>query len=231
MKIGIIVAEPEEHEAIEKIVEIKSKKVIFELMFTEAVIDSKEIILVKCGIGKVNAARTTQLLIDKYNPDYIIDVGVAGALNPMLEIGDIVIGETLVQHDFDITAFGHTKGYIPGIGERIYSDEELIGKFEQAIDNKKDRNYKIEKGTIASGDIFCTEIPMKDKIYAKFDAQCVEMEGAAVAQVCDLCNKPFMVLRSISDKPNGENTVAFEQFIKPSSEKCANLLREFFKEL
>ena len=149
----------------------------------------------------------------------------------MLEIGDIVIGETLVQHDFDITAFGHTKGYIPGIGERIYSDEELIGKFEQAIDNKKDRNYKIEKGTIASGDIFCTEIPMKDKIYAKFNAQCVEMEGAAVAQVCDLCNKPFMVLRSISDKPNGENTVAFEQFIKPSSEKCANLLREFFKEL
>ena len=140
MKIGIIVAEPEEHEAIEKIVEIKSKKVIFELMFTEAVIGSKEIILVKCGIGKVNAARTTQLLIDKYNPDYIIDVGVAGALNPMLEIGDIVIGETLVQHDFDITAFGHTKGYIPGIGERIYSDEELIGKFEQAIDNKKDRN-------------------------------------------------------------------------------------------
>ena len=231
MKIGIIVAEPEEHEAIEKIVEIKSKKVIFELMFTEAVIDSKEIILVKCGIGKVNAARTTQLLIDKYNPDYIIDVGVAGALNPMLEIGDIVIGETLVQHDFDITAFGHTKGYIPGIGERIYSDEELIRKFEQAIDNKKDRNYKIEKGTIASGDIFCTEIPMKDKIYAKFNAQCVEMEGAAVAQVCDLCNKPFMVLRSISDKPNGENTVAFEQFIKPSSEKCANLLREFFKEL
>lgn len=231
MKIGIIVAEPEEHEAIEKIVEIKSKKVIFELMFTEAVIDSKEIILVKCGIGKVNAARTTQLLIDKYNPDYIIDVGVAGALNPMLEIGDIVIGETLVQHDFDITAFGHTKGYIPGIGERIYSDEELIGKFEQAIDNKKDRNYKIEKGTIASGDIFCTEIPMKDKIYAKFNAQCVEMEGAAVAQVCNLCNKPFMVLRSISDKPNGENTVAFEQFIKPASEKCANLLREFLKEL
>lgn len=231
MKIGIIVAEPEEHEAIEKIVEIKSKKVIFELMFTEAVIDSKEIILVKCGIGKVNAARTTQLLIDKYNPDYIIDVGVAGALNPMLEIGDIVIGETLVQHDFDITAFGHTKGYIPGIGERIYSDEELIRKFEQAIDNKKDRNYKIEKGTIASGDIFCTEIPMKDKIYAKFNAQCVEMEGAAVAQVCDLCNKPFMVLRSISDKPNGENTVAFEQFIKPASEKCANLLREFLKEL
>lgn len=231
MKIGIIVAEPEEHEAIEKIVEIKSKKVIFELMFTEAVINNKEIILVKCGVGKVNAARTTQLLIDRYDPNYIIDVGVAGALNPMLEIGDIVIGETLVQHDFDITAFGHTKGYIPGIGERIYSDEELIGKFEQAIDNKKDRNYKIEKGTIASGDIFCTEIPMKDKIYAKFNAQCVEMEGAAVAQVCDLCNKPFMVLRSISDKPNGENTVAFEQFIKPSSEKCANLLREFFKEL
>ena len=231
MKIGIIVAEPEEYEAIEKIVEVKSKKMIFELIFTEAMIDNKEIVLVKCGIGKVNAARTTQLLIDKYNPDYIIDVGVAGGLNPMLDIGDIVIGKTLVQHDFDITAFGHTKGYITGIGDKIYADEELIKKFEQAIDNKNDRNYKIEKGTIASGDIFCTEIPMKDKVYAKFDAQCIEMEGAAVAQVCYLCNKPFMVLRSISDKPNGENTVTFEQFIKPSSEKCANLLREFFKQL
>ena len=230
MKIGIIVAEPEEQEAIEKIMKIEERKKIYELTFIEGKIKGKNSILVKCGVGKVNAGRTTQLLIDKYKPDYIINTGVAGALNPMLNIGDIVIGTTMVQHDFDITAFGHAKGYITGIGDKIYSDDTLIRKIEQAIDNQEDRTYKIKKGTIASGDIFCTEVGMRDKIYAKFDAECVEMEGAAVAQVCYLCNVPFVVLRSISDTPNGENTVTYEQFIKPTAERCENILKEFFTE-
>lgn len=230
MKIGIIVAEQEEQESVEKIMKVETEKRIFELTFTEGKIKGKNCVLVKCGVGKVNAARTTQLLIDKFKPDYIINIGVAGALNPMLNIGDIVIGTALVQHDFDITAFGHAKGYITGVGDKIYSDDILVQKIEKAIDNQKDRTYKIEKGTIASGDIFCTEISMRDKIYAKFDAECVEMEGAAVAQVCYLCNIPFVVLRSISDTPNGENTTTYEQFIGTASERCANILREFLNE-
>ena len=192
-------------------------------------IKDKICVLVKSGVGKVNAARATQILIDNFKPDYIVNVGVAGGLNPMLSIGDIVIGETLVQHDFDITAFGHAKGYIPGVGEKIYADDYLVKKIEEAIGNQEEKVYKYEKGVIASGDIFCTAIPMRDKIYAKFNAECVEMEGAAIGQVCSLCNVPFVVIRSISDTPNGENEVTYEKFIKLASERCANILKDFVK--
>lgn len=208
---------------------MEERKEIYELNFVKCKIKDKICVLVKSGVGKVNAARATQILIDNFKPDYIVNVGVAGGLNPMLSIGDIVIGETLVQHDFDITAFGHAKGYIPGVGEKIYADDYLVKKIEEAIGNQEEKVYKYEKGVIASGDIFCTAIPMRDKIYAKFNAECVEMEGAAIGQVCSLCNVPFVVIRSISDTPNGENEVTYEKFIKLASERCANILKDFVK--
>ncbi len=229
MKIGIIAAEQEEFEAILNIAKVEERKEIYELNFVKCKIKDKICVLVKSGVGKVNAARATQILIDNFKPDYIVNVGVAGGLNPMLSIGDIVIGETLVQHDFDITAFGHVKGYIPGVGEKIYADDYLVKKIEEAIGNQEEKVYKYEKGVIASGDIFCTAIPMRDKIYAKFNAECVEMEGAAIGQVCSLCNVPFVVIRSISDTPNGENEVTYEKFIKLASERCANILKDFVK--
>ena len=229
MKIGIIAAEQEEFEAILNIAKVEERKEIYELNFVKCKIKDKICVLVKSGVGKVNAARATQILIDNFKPDYIVNVGVAGGVNPMLSIGDIVIGETLVQHDFDITAFGHVKGYIPGVGEKIYADDYLVKKIEEAIGNQEEKVYKYEKGVIASGDIFCTAIPMRDKIYAKFNAECVEMEGAAIGQVCSLCNVPFVVIRSISDTPNGENEVTYEKFIKLASERCANILKDFVK--
>ena len=229
MKNGIIAAEQEEFEAILNIAKVEERKEIYELNFVKCKIKDKICVLVKSGVGKVNAARATQILIDNFKPDYIVNVGVAGGLNPMLSIGDIVIGETLVQHDFDITAFGHAKGYIPGVGEKIYADDYLVKKIEEAIGNQEEKVYKYEKGVIASGDIFCTAIPMRDKIYAKFNAECVEMEGAAIGQVCSLCNVPFVVIRSISDTPNGENEVTYEKFIKLASERCANILKDFVK--
>lgn len=229
MKIGIIAAEQEEFEAILNIAKVEERKEIYELNFVKCKVKDKICVLVKSGVGKVNAARATQILIDNFKPDYIVNVGVAGGLNPMLSIGDIVIGETLVQHDFDITAFGHAKGYIPGVGEKIYADDYLVKKIEEAIGNQEEKVYKYEKGVIASGDIFCTAIPMRDKIYAKFNAECVEMEGAAIGQVCSLCNVPFVVIRSISDTPNGENEVTYEKFIKLASERCANILKDFVK--
>lgn len=231
MKIGIIVAEPEEQEAIESIMQINKQQKIFEQIFIEGTNSDKQIILVKSGVGKVNAARTTQLLIDKYKPDYIINTGVAGGIDPDLQIGDIVIAESLVQHDFDITAFGHEKGYITKIGNKICTDENFMQILEKSITKQKESTYKIKKGIIASGDIFCTEVSMKNKIYNKFNAQCVEMEGAAVAQVCYLCNIPFIVIRSISDTPNGNNATTYEQFVKVASKRCAQILKNFIKEL
>ena len=226
--IGIIAAMQEEMNEIKKIMNNVQEKTIYELKFYEGTINNKNIVLVESGVGKVNAARTTQVLIDNYKIDAVINVGSAGSANQALQIGDIVIGKTLVQHDFDITAFGHPKGYISNVGEKIKSDENLIKSMEQTIENLKNKEFKIKIGTIASGDIFCTEPRMKEKIRDKFNADAIEMEGAAIAQVCKLDNMPILVIRSISDSPNGNNNITFEQYLETASKRCAEILSQFF---
>ena len=226
--IGIIAAMQEEMNEIKKIMNNVQEKTIYELKFYEGTINNKNIVLVESGVGKVNAARTTQVLIDNYKIDAVINVGSAGSANQELQIGDIVIGKTLVQHDFDITAFGHPKGYISNVGERIKSDENLIKSMEQTIENLQNKEFKIKIGTIASGDIFCTEPKMKEKIRDKFNADAIEMEGAAIAQVCKLDNVPVLVIRSISDSPNGNNNITFDQYLEAASKRCAEILSEFF---
>lgn len=226
--IGIIAAMQEEMNEIKKIMNNVQEKNIYELKFYEGTINNKNIVLVESGVGKVNAARTTQVLIDNYKIDAVINVGSAGSANQELQIGDIVIGKTLVQHDFDITAFGHPKGYISNVGEKIKSDENLIKSMEQTIENLQNKEFKIKMGTIASGDIFCTEPKMKEKIRDKFNADAIEMEGAAIAQVCKLDNVPVLVIRSISDSPNGNNNITFEQYLETASKRCAEILSQFF---
>ena len=115
------------------------------------------------------------------------------------------------------------------MGQYVESDVKLINKMEQTI-NKLDKNeFKIKIGTIASGDIFCTELQMKNKIRNKFNADAIEMEGAAIAQVCKLDNIPFIIIRSISDKPNGNNEITFDKFLKKASKRCAIIIKEFFE--
>ena len=221
----------EEFEEIQIIMKNCDEKRIKEISFITGKIEGQNCVIVQSGIGKVNSARVTQMMIDNFDIEYIMNLGSAGALNPMLKIGDIVIGDELVQHDFDITAFGHAKGYITGVGDRVYSDKYLIEKFENAIENLEDRNYEIKTGTIASGDVFCTEIEMKNQIYANFKADCVEMEGAAIAQVSYLNNIPFIVIRSISDTPNGNNAITFDEFVELASKRCARILKEVLKDI
>lgn len=228
-KFGIIAAMQEEMHEIENIMEEKEIKKIYELNFVTGKINSVDIVLVEAGVGKVNASRTTQILIDNFNIEAIINVGSAGSANDELEIGDIVIGSKIVQHDFDITAFGHSKGYISNVGQYIESDNKLIEKMQDTILKLKDKDFKIKIGTIASGDIFCTELKMKEKIRNKFNADAIEMEGAAIAQVCKLDNIPFLVIRSISDKPNGNNHITFDQYLKKASKRCAIIIKDFLK--
>ena len=167
-------------------------------------------------------------MIDKFEPKAIINVGSAGSGNDELDIGDIVIGKRLVQHDFDITAFGHEKGYISNVGQYVESDSKLIKKMENIISEIANEDFKIKLGTIASGDIFCTKSEMREKIHSKFSADAIEMEGAAIAQVCKLDNIPFIVIRSISDKPNGKNEITFEEYLKIASIRCKKIIEKFF---
>ena len=226
-KIGIIFAMKEELEALEKQINIKNEYNIFDCIFYEATINNHQLVLVEAGIGKVNAARCCQILIDNMEVDYIFNIGVAGSVSKEVGVGDIVIGEKLVQHDFDITAFKHEKGYIPNVGTFISSDDYLV---KTALDIKM--NCNIHSGVIASGDIFCTEKWMSEKIAAKFNALCVEMEGASIAQVCYLSHIPFLIIRSISDSIYEEdNTSTYEEFMEKSSKIVADYLKKIIGSL
>lgn len=227
-KIGIIFAMKEELDALLDIVNVEKEYKIFELDFYECTLGDTSCILCESGVGKVNAARCTQILIDNMQVDYIINVGVAGGLNENLSVCDIVIGNKLVQHDFDITAFDHEKGYIPNVGKFIDGDEYLIKIANEVAEENK---YNIHNGVIASGDIFCTDKNMAAKIKNKFNAYCVEMEGSSIAQVCYLCHIPFLVLRAISDIPNGDNVITYEEFLEQSSKNAAKFISEIIYKL
>ena len=227
---GLIAAMKEEVEEIKKIMTEIQEKTIYELKFITGKIKSSNIVLVECGVGKVNSARVTQILIDKFKEiDIIINVGSSASANEKLDIGDIVIGQKLVQHDFDITAFGHKKGYISNVGEDVKTNSQLIEKMENVIQNLPNSNCNVKIGTIASGDIFCTDINMKNKIREKFGADAIDMESSAIAQVCYLDKKPFIIIRSISDKPNGENQITFDKFLELASKRCATILERFIE--
>lgn len=232
MVIGIIAAEEKEMLAIKNNMTNISEKKIYELNFIEGNIENKECVLVECGVGKVNAARTTQIMIDNYNTDYIINVGVAGGLTKDLEIKDIVIGKDLVQHDFDITAVGkYEKGEIARTGKYFNSDEKLIGLCKETIEEYENRDFNIKIGRIVTGDWFAADPQKSIAIQKEFNADCIEMEGAAIAQVCFLDKVPFLVIRGISDTPNGNNEIDFHTYIEDVSKKVGEILKKLISKI
>ena len=130
-KIGIVFAMKEELDALKKYIIIEKEYKIFELTFIEGTLHNQKMYLVESGVGKVNAARATQILIDNFKVDYILNIGVAGGVSTNLKVGDIVVGDKLYQHDFDITAFNHNKGYIPNIGDYVETDRYLLKKTKE----------------------------------------------------------------------------------------------------
>lgn len=223
MKFGIIFAMKEELEAAKEYFDFKKKYNFYNLEILEYEYKNCTCYFLESGIGKVNAARATQVLIDKFEIDYILNVGVAGGVMRGVLQGDVVIAEKLVQHDYDLTSFGHEKGLIPGVGKYIPCDEKLI-----SLAKKVKLDNKVHTGVVASGDIFVFENWMGEKINTKFNAMCVEMEGAAIAQVCYLCKIPFLVIRSISDSPyQDDNKVAFLEFLEESCSVVAEFLKKF----
>lgn len=219
--IGIIFAMQEELIELKKYLHINNEKKIYDLIFYEATLNNQNIILTESGIGKTNAARTTQILIDYYKPEAIFNIGVAGGIAKNLKVGDIIISTSLVQHDFDITAFNHPKGYIPNIGNNIPIDNRLLNTTKTILDTN---NISYKEGLIASGDIFCTKESMATKINTQFNALCVEMEGASIAQTAYLSKTPCLVIRSISDCPDNNNKVTYEEFLETSSNKVAQIM-------
>ena len=207
------------------------EKDLFNLQFFTGKIEEAECVLVECGEGKVNAARTTQIMIDNFKIDKLVNVGSAGAVNEELNVKDVVIADKLVQYDFDISGLGYEKGEICNIGKYIYCDKMLVEECKEAIEKieKQDDKYKVIIGTIATADSFCDKPEIAKMVRKEFNAECVEMEGAAVAQVCFLDKIPFLVIRGISDTPNGNNKIDFRKYLEIASKQSAKILQNLIK--
>lgn len=218
--IGIIAAEEVELLEIKKLMINIEEKTIYEKIFYIGSIEENKVVCVKSNVGKVNAARICQMLIDNFDLDLVINVGTAGSVDNSLNIGDVVVANNLVQHDFDVTPFGRKKGEIENVGEFIKTDNTLLQLF---------KGMNVHVGGIASGDKFIIDKNEKDNIRNIFNALCIEMEGASIAQVCFLNKVPFLVIKSITDKLDGSSKIEFEKFLESSSKKAANILKIIIK--
>jgi adenosylhomocysteine nucleosidase len=194
--------------------------------FYEGSIGNTRCITAMSGVGKVNAARCTQLMVDRFRPDRVVNIGSAGALHPDLNVGDVIISTACVQHDVDLTAFGLEKGAFDESESRfIQADAAFMKQCQKAMAQVIDGAYQILTGPIATGDQFNDSLEHKVQLYEEFGAYCNEMEGAAVAQVCAMCEIPFVIIRSISDKPDDQSSVAmYENFKQLAAERCAEFL-------
>lgn len=187
-----------------------------------------DLVIAYSKIGKVNSAVTATLMIEKFACEIMFFVGVAGALNPDLHIGDIIYATFTAQHDLDLTAFGHPHGFVPGINIFEHTDDKL-NQIANAVANK--HNIKIKPAVIVSGDQFICNNEKKDWIRNTFNADAVEMEGAGVAQVCAMIGVPFLMFRVISDEANNAAEVDFDKFLEQSSEISARFLINMLEEL
>lgn len=232
-RIGIVGAMDSETATLAALMRDKKETAAAGLHFLSGVIERHEVILVRCGVGKVNAARCTQALIDRFAPDAIINTGIAGGLAPELAVGDIVVGTHLLQHDFDVTAFGHARGYMcTGIEHRkptLYDSDAVLAEELQAAAGVVCPERRLIDGIIASGDVFVAGQETKQDIRDTFRAAAAEMEGAAIAQVAAANGVPFVVIRAISDLANGTAAASIDEFEQETADISAAIIVEMLK--
>lgn len=231
MRIGVIGAMDEEIHYMKQALDIYGESVHAMGKYFEGTYANKEVVLCKSGVGKVNAAITTQILIDRFKVTHILFTGVAGALHPELEIGDIVISSSALQHDMDASALGphFPQGTIPMFDHEsdFAACPRLVQLAEKAAD--KINGVQVRTGRVLSGDQFIANRETVEKYYHQFDGACIEMEGSAVAQTSFLNDIPFVIIRSISDKANGEAEVNFTEFTKLAAERSSLMVEEVLK--
>jgi len=216
--IGIITATIQEREALNKALGTEAKG---SMEFVRGTLEGTEVVGVQAGIGKVNAALCTQKMIDLYHPDVILNVGVAGALEADLHVGDLVISRDAVQHDFDTTFFGDAPGFVTGSGLSFKADAEWIEKAEAAAEKLA---LSWRTGRIASGDQFIASPEKKAWIAETFQASCTEMEGAAIAQTAAVNDVPFLIIRAISDGADDGAPMAYYEFVNMAAERAMALI-------
>ncbi len=229
MKTAVVAAmRPELDELVSRLVSRRTvKRAGFE--FHEGRLEGHEVVLLLSGIGKVNAAVGTALLIEDYQPDAVINTGVAGGFDRQLRPGDIVLSTEVIHHDVDATPFGYRKGQVPGMPESYIADAHLLSIAESITGD--DTETMVRSGLLVSGDVFIHEPEAAGKIVTEFPGVLAgEMEAAAVAQTCYLFGIPFLIARSISDViGSGGNKVEYEQFLPLAAARSVRFVVEMIK--
>ena len=230
MILGIIGAMSEELEILLTDMELEDTTVKAKMTFHRGKLWGKDVVAVVCGIGKVNAAICTQLLISEYEVTHIINVGVAGGICKEIYPGDVVIATNLVQYDMDTTAFGDPMGQIPRLDTFDFKcDEKLVETAKAACAEASD--FKTFSGRIVSGDMFVASLEKIQWLEKEFGALACEMEGASIAHVCFLNNIPCVVIRSISDNANNGAHMDFEKFTPIGVKNSTFILKTMLNKL
>ncbi|RDY24902.1 5'-methylthioadenosine/adenosylhomocysteine nucleosidase [Romboutsia maritimum] len=228
-RIGIIGAMDEEVDILVELMNVKNTLEKASLKFYEGKIEGRDVVLVRCGIGKVNSALCAQILISEFKVEAVVNTGVAGAINSELDVQDIVISTDAIQYDVDATVFGYKKGMIPRMESSIFTaDERLINAaYQSSVEEVK--NHKVLKGRVVTGDKFISSKELKDELANEFNAYCGEMEGASIAHVCSLNNVPFVIIRAMSDKADGSADVTYEEFVVDAAHNSKDIVLKMLK--
>ena len=229
-KIGIIGAMELEVEALKEQMDVKNIVEKASMKFYEGTLRGKDVVIVQCGIGKVNAGICVQILADLFKVDAVINTGVAGSLRAEINIGDIVVSTDACEHDMDVTALGYKQGIIPQMKESFKADRQLV---EAAIEVCREVNPDINvyEGRVLSGDQFISGEEIKNKLIDLFDGFCTEMEGAAIAHAAFLNEIPYVVIRAISDKADGSAHMDYPEFERAAAAHSAKLVENLVKRL
>ncbi len=228
MKIAIIGAMEEEVALLRENISNPTVETIAGCEYTSGTMNDKEVILLRSGIGKVNAAMSTAVLLQHFKPDCIINTGSAGGFDPSLNVGDVVISTEVRHHDVDVTAFGYEYGQVPQLPAAFLADEKLK---QTAIDSVRELgDAQVVSGLIATGDSFMNDPKRVEAIRDKFiDLQAVEMEAAAIAQVAHQFHVPFVIIRSLSDIAGKESDISFDQYLEKAALHSAKMVMSIVK--
>ena len=225
MTIGIIGAMEEEVAVLKQEMNIEETVDYASMQFCKGTLCGKNVVSVRSGIGKVNAAICAQVLADRFEVDILINTGIAGSLDAVIDIGDMVISTDLVEHDMDATIFGDPLGQVPRLDTFSFPAEANL--IEQAVAANEEANPDIKTftGRIVSGDQFVSSAEVKEKLVKNFQAKCTEMEGAAIAHAAYLNKISCVIIRAISDKADNSATMDYPTFEKKAIEHSVRLVR------
>ena len=223
--IGIIGAMEEEVAHLKEAMQVEKTVERAAMTFVKGKLDGKDVVVVRSGIGKVNAGICAQILADLFEVDTLINTGVAGSLDAALDIGDIVISTDAVQHDMDVSALGDPLGQIPGMDAFAFPADERLVQLAGQANEEANPDIHTFTGRVVSGDQFVSDGAVKERLVTQFQAKCTEMEGAAIAQAAYLNKISCVIIRAISDKADNSSTMDYAAFEKQAITHTVRLVR------